>query len=106
MLECVKPARNPIHRAPYYDETQFLAGENLITFAYIVDGRTYSGILSSRVEVEKGDKFLIKVNPRNPEQNNSIDSESNWTVEYTKLLDVFLILLFTVLFIRYLIENR
>jgi hypothetical protein len=84
--ECIKPTVRPFHNAPYYDEPQLLAGENLITFAYSVRDETYTGILSSKDEVQKGDKFPIKYNPRNPEKNNSIDSETNWVGAFSGIL--------------------
>jgi hypothetical protein len=97
--ECITPAANSLIDSAYYDGSELLAGENLVTFIYSVEGKTYTGILSSRDEVQKGDKFPIKCNPRNPEENNSIDSQSNWTVEYTAVLAVFLIALFVGFFV-------
>jgi len=97
--ECLKPTRTSIHKAPYYLEPQLLAGENLIAFTYSVEGKTYTGILSSKDEVQKGDKFPIRCNPRNPAENNSMDSKTNWTVSYTKILDVVLIALFLALIV-------
>jgi hypothetical protein len=41
-------------------------------FRYIVDGRTYDGILLSRSELREGDRFNIRYNPARPDQNNSL----------------------------------
>jgi hypothetical protein len=56
-----------------------------VGFTYQVNGKTYTGVLSSPVEVEAGDTFAIRYNPRKPEQNNSLASELNrpWFKEYT-----------------------
>ncbi len=104
--ECITPAATSLLDSPYYFESELLAGENLVTFTYSVGGETYTGILSSRDEVQKGDKFPIKCNPRNPEENNSTDSQSNWTVEYTVVLGVFLITLFVGSFVWNLLLHR
>lgn len=104
--ECIKPTARPFYDPPYYDEAQLLGGENLIIFAYSVGDETYTGMLSSKDEVQKGDKFPIKCNPRNPEKNNSIDSQFTWTVEYTVALSVFLIVLFAGYFMWTLLAHR
>ena len=97
VLECSRPPKSFYYRNLTVDET-LLPGSYVVSFQYSVNGKTYQGILGCQDEVQKGDKFPIKCNPRNPEENNTIDSQSNWTVEYTKFLDGFLILLFLALF--------
>ena len=47
----------------------------VVTFTYSVNGTTYNGVLSSPVQVEPHDKFLLRYNPDKPEENNSIESE-------------------------------
>jgi hypothetical protein len=46
-----------------------------VGFTYKVDGITYKGVLSSPVQVEPHDTFLLRYNPDHPEENNSIESE-------------------------------
>ena len=38
----------------------------VVTFTYRVNGTTYSGELSSPVQVEPGDTFLLRYNPADP----------------------------------------
>lgn len=106
MQECITPAVKSLFDSPYYLESDLLAGENLVTFIYSAGGKTYTGILSSRDEVQKGDKFPIKCNLHNPAENNSIDSRFNWTVKYTAVLAVFLIALFVGFFVWNLLQRR
>jgi hypothetical protein len=55
-----------------------------VGFSYKVDGKTYSGELSSPVEVQPHDTFTIRYNPDRPEQNNSVESELDrpWFKDY------------------------
>lgn len=55
-----------------------------VGFSYRVGGKSYSGELSSPVEVERGDTFTIRYNPDRPEQNNSVASELDrpWFKDY------------------------
>jgi hypothetical protein len=56
-----------------------------VGFTYQVGGKTYTGALSSPVEVERGDTFALRYNPTRPEQNNSLASELDrpWFKDYT-----------------------
>jgi hypothetical protein len=46
-----------------------------VGFTYEVNGATYNGVLSSPVQVEPHDKFLLRYNPDKPQENNSVESE-------------------------------
>jgi Protein of unknown function (DUF3592) len=46
-----------------------------VGFTYKVDGTTYDGVLSSPVQVEPHDTFLLRYNPDRPAENNSLESE-------------------------------
>jgi hypothetical protein len=56
-----------------------------VGFTYNVNGTTYTGELSSPVQVERGDKFLLHYNPTDPKENNSLESELDrpWFKDYT-----------------------
>ena len=60
----------------------------VVAFTYKVGGTTYSGVLSSPVEVERGDTFSLRYNPADPKENNSLESELDrpWFKEYTWLV--------------------
>lgn len=79
-----------------------------VCFSYTVDGITYEGVTNSPVEVEPRDKFAIRYNPANPEENNSLESELDrpWFKEYTYLFAALLIgLLVLDLFRRYIFHR-
>lgn len=57
--------------APYYT----------VAFDYVVNGQTYTGGLLSEVEVQKGDKFPIRYDPKDP-GHNSADPLPKWTRIY------------------------
>jgi hypothetical protein len=46
-----------------------------VGFSYKVNGTTYDGVLSSPVQVEPHDTFLLRYNPDDPKENNSLASE-------------------------------
>ncbi|MFZ0302532.1 MAG: DUF3592 domain-containing protein [Terracidiphilus sp.] len=54
-------------------------GGYAVVLSYEVDGKRYEAEAVSSVKVEKGGTIKIRYNPRHPEQNNSIGSETNWT---------------------------
>ena len=58
-----------------------------VGFTYKVNGITYNGVLSSPVQVEPHDTFLLRYNPDNPAENNSLESELDrpWYKYYTYL---------------------
>lgn len=58
-----------------------------VGFTYNVNGTTYTGELSSPVQVQPGDKFLLRYNPNDPNENNSLESElaRPWFKEYSYL---------------------
>jgi len=60
----------------------------VVTFTYNVNGTTYTGVLSSPVQVEPHDKFALRYDPDHPEENNSIASELDrpWFKDYTYLV--------------------
>ena len=64
-----------------------------VGFTYKVDGTTYSGVLSSPVQVESGDTFLLRYNPADPKENNSLESELDrpWFKEYTWLVGALIV---------------
>jgi hypothetical protein len=72
----------------------------VVTFQYVVNGNRYEGVLNSPDEVEKGDTFAIRYDPSHPENNNTFDSETNWTYTYTKIFSIVMILLMAILFIH------
>ena len=65
----------------------------VVTFSYHVDGTAYAGELSSPVQVEAGDKFLLHYNPADPKENNSLESELDrpWYKEYTFLFGALIV---------------
>lgn len=73
---------------PHYD----------VGFAYKVNGAAYTGVLSSPVQVESHDTFIIRYNPDRPEQNNSLESELDrpWFRDYTWLIVAVFIVLFLI----------
>jgi hypothetical protein len=72
----------------------------VVGFTYVVDGKSYEGILNSPDEVREGDTFVIRCDPRQPEKNNTFDSETNWTVTYTKIFSILLALIMLYGFLR------
>ena len=68
-------------------------GGYAVSFTYEVDGKTYSGMFNSPVKVQEQDQFVIRYNPRHPEENNSLGSENSWVTLYTKLASIVLGLL-------------
>ena len=93
----------PVSRrySPYLNDTEGTFGvlPYIVTFRYTVNGKSYEGILNSPDEVEKGDKFIIRYDPRHPQKNNTFDSQTNWTYTYTKIFSIAMILLMGFLFI-------
>lgn len=72
----------------------------VVTFSYSVDGRKYEGITNSPDEVKPLDRFAIRYNPRQPGENNTFDSETDWTTTYSKYFTIIGILLLLFLLIR------
>jgi hypothetical protein len=64
-----------------------------VGFTYNVSGTAYSGVLSSPVQVEPGDTFLLRYNPDDPKENNSLESELDrpWFKEYTWLVGALIV---------------
>jgi hypothetical protein len=64
-----------------------------VGFTYKVNGNTYSGVLSSPVQVEPGDTFALRYNPADPKENNSLESELDrpWFKEYTWLVGALIV---------------
>jgi hypothetical protein len=67
-------------------------GGYAVTFKYVVDGKTFDGVAISPDEVQKHDRFVIRYNPRRPEENNSFDSATSWTEGLQKYYFIFLLL--------------
>lgn len=72
----------------------------VVTFSYRVNGKKYEGITNSPDEVKLHDKFGIRYNPKHPGENNTFDSETNWTTAYTKYFTIIMILFFLFLLFR------
>lgn len=55
-----------------------------VGFRYEVNGTTHMGVLNSTVQVQPRDRFFVRYNPENPEQNNSLASvtDSHWFNDY------------------------
>ena len=89
-----------------YASTRFEAEESIrvmpyvVIFRYMVNGKSYEGMLNSPDKVERGDTFTIRYDPRHPEKNNTFDSETHWTYTYSKIFSIAMILLMAFLFIR------
>jgi len=49
-----------------------------VVFRYFVNERPYDGVLVSRDELKKGEKFTIRYNPAHPDQNNSLETKLEW----------------------------
>jgi hypothetical protein len=67
-------------------------GGYAVALSYEVDGESYQADAVSPVEVEKGDTIKIRYNPRHPEQNNSFDSETNWTSPAFRIRTILMVL--------------
>jgi hypothetical protein len=78
-------------------------GGYAVSFTYVVNGKAYPGMLNSPVEVQAHDRFLIRYNPRHPEENNSLGSENSWVTLYTTLASAVLVLLMLFLLFKYLL---
>lgn len=75
-------------------------GPYIVDFTYKVNGRIFDGVTSSPVKVEKHDKFAIHYNPRRPEENNSLDSETAWVNSYAIVSSVVILLMILFGFLR------
>jgi hypothetical protein len=71
----------------------------VVAFRYMVKGKSFEGTVNSPDEVQRGDTFPIRYDPRHPEKNNTFDSETNWTYTYTAIFSVAMLLLMTVVFV-------
>src|SRR5579863_8685909 len=60
--------------------------------SYEVDGKRYEAEVVSLVQVEKDDTIRIRYNPRHPEQNNSIGSETSWSSPVVKIGTILMVL--------------
>ena len=65
-------------------------GGYVVSFIYKVNGMKYQGFTTSSDQFKQGDSFPLRYNPSNPEQNNTFNSETNWTAIYTKFLGLIL----------------
>jgi len=93
----------PVSRryTPYQNDTEGSFGllPYVVTFRYEVKGKSYEGIINSPDEVQKGDRFIIRYDPRHPQKNNTFDSQTDWTYTYTKIFSIAMILLMGFVFI-------
>jgi hypothetical protein len=104
-----RPARvsryySPSMRVPY--DPPILTGF-IVEFSYDVNGRTYTGILDSPVEVQPDDKFDLRYNPAHPEENNSLGSTGDSGTRIATLTTFFLgLLILVALLMRLLLHVR
>jgi hypothetical protein len=96
--DCIPIRHDPLERPTRYSGVTI--GGYVVDFTYIVEGKTYEGVSHSPVEVQKYDKFAIRYCPKHPEENDTFNSETNWTATYTKYFAIILVLILLVLFIR------
>ena len=92
----------PIHRSVFSTlrrSTIAQFGGYAVCFIYVVQSRKYQGITNSPVELQEHDKFAIRYNPKHPEENNTFDSETSWTVTYTIYFTIILFLFLVFLYI-------
>jgi hypothetical protein len=93
----------PVSRryTPYQNDVEGSFGllPYVVTFRYEVKGKSYEGIINSPDKIKRGDTFTIRYDPRNPEKNNTFDSQSDWTYTYTTIFSVVMLLLMTGVFI-------
>ena len=76
-----------------------------VGFRYSVDGKSYTGILDSPVEVEAGDRFQLRYNPNHPNENNSLCSENSPSMMYAKLANVVLAILAVAFLLAFLKDH-
>lgn len=60
----------------------------IVSFSYVVDGKKYTGVLNSTVEVEPGDRFQLRYNPEHPSENNSVCSDNSPATIYATVANV------------------
>jgi len=55
-----------------------------VGFTYKVNGISYEGATNSPVAMQRGDRFSIRYDPEDPEENNSLESECErpWFKDY------------------------
>lgn len=46
-----------------------------VAFSYVVDGKTYDGLLLSKEEVKEHGRFIIRYNPHCPVENNTLETK-------------------------------
>ncbi len=68
-------------------------GGHAVVLSYEVDGMRYEAEAISLVKAEKGEIVKIRYNPRNPEQNNSFGSETNWTSPVFRIGTILMVLM-------------
>ena len=68
-------------------------GGYVVGLTYEVQGRRFEAEAISQVKVEKGETIKIRYNPRHPEQNNSILSETSWVSSVVKIETILMVLL-------------
>jgi hypothetical protein len=71
-----RPVRKYQYYTTHYPSFPILTGY-IVEFSYVVNGRTFTGVLDSPVEVQPGDTFDIRYNPANPQENNSLGSSGD-----------------------------
>jgi len=49
-----------------------------VGFTYVVNGRSFDGILMARDEVERHKKFTIRYNPARPDENDTLATKLDW----------------------------
>jgi hypothetical protein len=68
-------------------------GGYVVGLTYEVDGKRYDAGAISQVKVEKGETIKIRYNPRHPDQNNSIISETSWASSAVRVETILLVIL-------------
>lgn len=65
-----------------------------VAFTYVVEGKTYDGLLLSKEEVEKHSRFMIRYNPHCPVENNTLETKLDLIDGFViGAYDVFLVLI-------------
>jgi hypothetical protein len=78
-----------------------------VIFTYLVDGKTYDGILLSSEEVEEHGQFMIRYNPDCPTENNTLETKLDLIDGFVVgAYDIFLALILVSLMVGGLLLTR
>src|SRR6185437_3712058 len=98
VTECTS-VRHPRYFGSGYYVDYPLQNRYVVSFSYSVDGKSYTGVLGSPVEVKPGDRFALRYNPDQPNENNSVCSDNSPSSILTPVITAILAILFIVLLI-------